>query len=72
MLENCFRNEERELYEKTTEAISYCHMFLRKIFDPSIVSLRDINRFNVLNFSKIILKIRINQKIEIIMKKIID
>ena len=45
MLENCFKNEEKELYEKTTEAISYCHRFLRQIFDPSIVSLRDINRF---------------------------
>ena len=38
--------EEKFLHEITTEAISQCHIYLRKKFDPSIVSLREIARFD--------------------------
>ena len=39
--------EEKNLHDYTTEAISKCHQFLRKSFgdDPSVVSLREIARF---------------------------
>ena len=42
-----FTEEEEKLHDLTTEAISMCHIFLRKSFgdDPSIVSLREIARF---------------------------
>ena len=42
-----FTKEEEKLRDLTTEAISKCHIFLRKSFgnDPSIVSLREIARF---------------------------
>ena len=41
-----FNKDEEELLKLTTEAISICHIFLRKTFeDPSIVSLREIVRF---------------------------
>ena len=35
-----------KIHEITTEAISKCHIYLRKTFDPSVVSLREIARFN--------------------------
>jgi hypothetical protein len=49
-----FDKEEEELHKYTTEAISKCHIFLRKNFgDPSIVSLREIARFkNCVDFFK--------------------
>ena len=48
IIEKLFSQEEKELHENTTEAISQCHIFLRKYFDPSIVSLRDIIKFSKL------------------------
>ena len=38
-------NKELKLHEITTEAISQCHKYLRKTFDSSVVSLREIARF---------------------------
>ena len=41
-----FNKDEEVLHNLTTEAISECHIYLRKTFeDPSIVSLREIARF---------------------------
>ena len=41
-----FNFDEEEMHELTAEIISQCHIFLRDTFkDPSIVSLREINRF---------------------------
>ena len=37
--------EEKYLHEITRDAISECHIYLRKIYGPSIVSLREITRF---------------------------
>jgi broad-specificity NMP kinase len=46
IIQKLFNKEEENLHKLTTEAISKCHKFLRKIFkDPSIVSLREIARF---------------------------
>ena len=46
IIQKLFNKEEENLHKLTTEAISKCHIFLRKIFkDPSIVSLREIARF---------------------------
>jgi len=45
MIEDLFSKEEIKLHEITSDAISECHKFLRKRFDPSIVSLIDISRF---------------------------
>ena len=46
IIQKIFKEEEEELHQLTTEAISQCHIFLRETFeDPSIVSLREISRF---------------------------
>jgi len=47
IIQKLFTKEEEKLRDLTTEAISKCHIFLRKSFgdDPSIVSLREIARF---------------------------
>ena len=46
IIQKIFNKEEEKLHKLTTEAISKCHIFLRKTFkDPSIVSLREIARF---------------------------
>ena len=46
IINKIFDKNEEELHNLTTEAISKCHIFLRKTFeDPSIVSLREIVRF---------------------------
>ena len=46
IIHKLFNKEEENLHKLTTDAISKCHIFLRKIFkDPSIVSLREIARF---------------------------
>ena len=46
IIQKIFTKGEENLHTLTTEAISKCHIFLRKIFkDPSIVSLREIARF---------------------------
>ena len=46
IIEKLFTKEEQILHENTTEAISQCHIYLRKTFDPSVVSLREIARFS--------------------------
>ena len=40
-----FNNDEEKLKEETKNVISSCHKFLRKKFDLSVVSLREISRF---------------------------
>ena len=47
IIQKLFTEEEENLRDLTTEAISLCHIFLRESFgnDPSIVSLREIARF---------------------------
>ena len=47
IIQKLFVQEEEKLHDLTTEAISKCHIFLRKSFgdDPSVVSLREIARF---------------------------
>ena len=40
-----FSKDEENLIKITKDAIYECHKYLKKIFDPSIVSLRDISRF---------------------------
>ena len=45
IIENLFTKEEKALHEMTKEAISQCHIYLRKNFDVSVVSLREIKRF---------------------------
>ena len=48
IIHRLFIKEEEKLYDLTTESISQCHIFLRKSFgnDPTVVSLREIERFN--------------------------
>ena len=45
IIEKLFTEEEKDLHLATTEAISQCHIYLRKTFDSSVVSLREITRF---------------------------
>ena len=45
MIEKSFSNDEKHLHEITTEAISEWNNYFRKIYDYSIVSLREIERF---------------------------
>ena len=45
IIKNLFTDEEIDLHKATTEAISKCHIYLRKTFDSSVVSLREIARF---------------------------
>ena len=45
IIEKLFSEEEKDLYMNTTEAISKCHIFLRNICSPDLVSLREINKF---------------------------
>ena len=47
IIHKLFIKEEEKLHDLTAEAISKCHIFLRRSFgnDPSIVSLREIARF---------------------------
>ena len=43
--------KDKRLKEKTQKVISKCHEYLRNIFDPSIVSLREMTRFKkIYNF----------------------
>ena len=46
IIEPLFSPEEAYLHRITTDAISQCHIYLRKTFDPSVVSLREIARFS--------------------------
>jgi len=46
IIEKLFSEDEKHLYEITTEAISECHKYLRKTYDASVVSLREISRFS--------------------------
>ena len=41
------KDEEKQLHKIVTEAISTCHIYLRSSFDSSVVSLREIARFNI-------------------------
>ena len=41
-----FDRDEEDLKEQTKKIISECHQFLKKKFDPSVVSLREIARFS--------------------------
>ena len=45
IIEKLFTKEEKYLHEMTRDAISECHKYLRKKYDPSVVSLREIARF---------------------------
>ena len=45
IIKKLFTKEEKNLHEVTRDAIFQCHQFLREIYDPSIVSLREISRF---------------------------
>ena len=46
IIENSFTKEDKNLHETTKEAISKCHVYLRNIYDSSVVSLREIARFS--------------------------
>jgi len=46
IIEKIFTKEEKFLHNITRDAISECHIYLRKRFDPSVVSLREIARFS--------------------------
>ena len=46
IIDKLFTKEEKCLHEITRDAISECHIFLRKKYDHSFVSLRDIERFS--------------------------
>jgi hypothetical protein len=73
IIEKLFTKQEKDLHEITREAISACHLFLRMNYDPSIVSLREIEIFLIyVDFSKIILELKINMNKELIMKKKIN
>ena len=45
IIEKLFSKEEKKLHEITKDAIFECHKYLRDLFDPSVVSLREISRF---------------------------
>ena len=45
MIEKLFEKDEKQIHLITCDIIYKCHKFLRQIFDYSVVSLRDINRF---------------------------
>ena len=45
LIEKIFLDDEKSLHKITTEAIFQCHRYLRRIFDPSIVSLKEIPKF---------------------------
>ena len=46
IIEKLLTPEELNLHEMTTEAISKFHIYLRTVYDPSVVSLREISRFS--------------------------
>ena len=46
IIEKLFSKNEKILYENTTKLISKCHKFLRKNFDSSVVSFKEIIRFS--------------------------
>ena len=45
IIEKLFPEEEKMLHEMTRDAIFEFHKLLREIYDPSVVSLRDVSRF---------------------------
>jgi energy-coupling factor transporter ATP-binding protein EcfA2 len=45
IIEKLFEKGEEKLHEATKEVIFNCHKYLRDTFDPSVVSLREISRF---------------------------
>ena len=48
IIESLFDKDEEKLHEITKEVLFNCHKFLRNLFDPSVVSLRDISKFSKL------------------------
>ena len=46
IIEKYFTKEEKYLHEMTRDAISECHIYLRRKYDYSVVSLREIKRFS--------------------------
>ena len=46
IIERLFTEKEKLLHEITRDAISQCHIYLRKTFDQSVVLLREIARFS--------------------------
>lgn len=73
IIEELFTSNEKSLHEMTKEAISPYHIYLRKEFDASVVSLREIQDLkNVLNFSRIILLLKIIILGKKMIKKIIN
>ena len=46
IIEKLFNKEEKILHEITRDAILESHKYLRKTYDPSVVSLREISRFS--------------------------
>ena len=73
IIEELFTSKEKSLHEMTKEAISPYHIYLRKEFDASVVSLREIQDLkNVLNFSRIILLLKIIILGKKMIKKIIN
>ena len=45
VISKIFNKKEEKLKEKTKNAISACHQYLKGRYDPSIVSLREISKF---------------------------
>ena len=45
IIEKIFKKDEINLHEVTRDALFECHRYLREIFDPLLVSLREISRF---------------------------
>ena len=46
LISNDFNKKDQKLKDITKDIISGCHKYLRKILDPSCVSLREISRFS--------------------------
>ena len=46
IIEKLFTKDEKNLNEITSDAILECHKYLKRIYDPSIVSLKEISRFS--------------------------
>ena len=48
IIEKLFNKNEEKLHEATKDVLFKCHKYLRNIFDPSVVSLRDVSKFSKL------------------------
>ena len=59
ILGKLFTEKEKKLHEITSDAIFKCHKYLREIFYPSVVSLREISKFcKVVEFFKMYFSIK--------------